>query len=93
LGFFNLNKEENESAGQGERESGNEKKRNPESALSNQEKNIEKNYAESKIKKRKNKKQYKSHTEAELDLFLTRYSRFQLRWNCFFNQKILNNIK
>nr|BBC42984.1 hypothetical protein [Arabis hirsuta] len=93
LGFFNLNKKENESAGQGERESGNEKKRNPESALSNQEKNIEKNYAESKIKKRKNKKQYKSHTEAELDLFLTRYSRFQLRWNCFFNQKILNNIK
>nr|UYG48484.1 Ycf1 [Arabis takesimana]UYG48656.1 Ycf1 [Arabis takesimana] len=93
LRFFNLNKEENELVGQGELESDNEKKRNPESALSNQEKNIEKNYAESKIKKRQNKKQYKSHTEAELYLFLTRYSRFQLRWNCFFNQKILNNIK
>nr|YP_009934245.1 Ycf1.2 [Spryginia falcata]QNR94042.1 Ycf1.2 [Spryginia falcata] len=93
LRFYNLNKEENELAGQGELESDKEKKRNPEPALSNQEKNIEENYAESKIKRRKNKKQYKSNTEAELDLFLTRYSRFQLRWNCFFNQKILNNVK
>nr|YP_010289876.1 Ycf1 [Hilliella fumarioides]UKP89460.1 Ycf1 [Hilliella fumarioides] len=91
--FYNLNKEEKESTGQGELESDKKKKRNPESALSNQEKNIEENYAESKIKKRKNKKQYKSNTEAELDFFLTRYSRFQLRWNCFFNQKILNNVK
>nr|YP_009192760.1 Ycf1 [Schrenkiella parvula]ALP73168.1 Ycf1 [Schrenkiella parvula] len=89
--FYNLNKEENESAGQEELEK--ETKRNPESALSNQEKNIEENYAESEIKKRKNKKQPKSNTEAELDLFLKRYSRFQLRWNCFFNQKILNNVK
>nr|QKK50712.1 Ycf1.2 [Schizopetalon walkeri] len=93
LRFYNLNKEEKESAGQGELESDKEKKRNLESALSNQEKNIEENYAESKIKKRKNKKQYKSNTEAELYLFLTRYSRYQLRWNCFFNQKILNNVK
>nr|QWT69814.1 hypothetical chloroplast RF19 [Cardamine fallax] len=93
LRFYNLNKEEKESAGQVELESDKEKKKNPESALSNQEKNIEENYEESTIKKRKNKKQYKSNTEAELDLFLTRYSRFQLRWNCFFNQKILNNVK
>nr|YP_009899068.1 Ycf1.2 [Mostacillastrum orbignyanum]QKK45876.1 Ycf1.2 [Mostacillastrum orbignyanum] len=93
LRFYNLNKEENESAGQEEFELDKETKRNPESALSNQEKNIEENYAESKIKKRKNKKQLKSNTEAELDLFLKRYSRFQLRWNCFFNQKILNNVK
>nr|QKK51575.1 Ycf1.2 [Yinshania henryi] len=93
LRFYNLNKEEKQSAGQRELESDKEKKRNPESTLSNQEKNIEENYAESTIKKRKNKKQYKSNTEAELDLFLTRYSRFQLRWNCFFNQKILNNVK
>nr|YP_009931968.1 Ycf1.2 [Leiospora pamirica]QNR90591.1 Ycf1.2 [Leiospora pamirica] len=93
--FYNLNKEEKESSGQGELESDKEKKRNYESALSisNQEKNIEENYVESKIKKRKNKKQYKSNTETELDLFLTRYSRFQLRWNCFFNKKIINNIK
>nr|YP_009932307.1 Ycf1.2 [Pycnoplinthus uniflorus]QNR91269.1 Ycf1.2 [Pycnoplinthus uniflorus] len=93
LRFYNLNKEEKESAGQGELESDKEKKRNPEPALSKQEKNMEEIYAESRIKKRKNKKQYKSNTEAELDLFLTRYSRFQLRWNCFFNQKILNNVK
>nr|YP_009409609.1 hypothetical chloroplast RF19 [Hesperis sylvestris]ASJ64612.1 hypothetical chloroplast RF19 [Hesperis sylvestris] len=93
LRFYNINKEEEESAGQGELESDKEKKRNPESALSNQEKNIEENYAESKIKKRKNKKQYKSNTKAKLKLFLTRYSRFQLRWNCFFNQKIINNVK
>nr|YP_009931458.1 Ycf1.2 [Cryptospora falcata]QNR89571.1 Ycf1.2 [Cryptospora falcata] len=91
--FYNINKEEKELAGQGELESDKEKKKNPEPALSNQEKNIEENYAESKIKKRINKKQYKSNTEAELDLFLTRYSRFQLRWNCFFNQKIVDNIK
>nr|YP_009894944.1 Ycf1.2 [Descurainia erodiifolia]QKK41404.1 Ycf1.2 [Descurainia erodiifolia] len=93
LRFSNRNKEEKELAGQGELESDKEKKRNPESALSNQEKNIEENSAELTIKKSKNKKQYKSNTEAELDLFLTRYSRFQLRWNCFFNQKILNNVK
>nr|QKK47507.1 Ycf1.2 [Polyctenium fremontii] len=93
LRFYNLNKEEKELVGQVELESYKEKKINPESALSNQEQNIEENYAESTIKKRKNKKQYKSNTEAELDLFLTRYSRFQLRWNCFFNQKILNNVK
>nr|YP_009891823.1 Ycf1.2 [Moriera spinosa]QKK38196.1 Ycf1.2 [Moriera spinosa] len=91
--IYNLNKEERESAGQGELESDKEKQRNPELALRNQEKNIAENYAESKIKKRKNKKQYKSNTEVELDLFLTRYSRFQLRWNFFLNTKILNNIK
>nr|WJZ22408.1 Ycf1.2 [Meniocus linifolius] len=91
--FYNLNKEEKKSAGQGELELDKEKKKNPESALSNQQKNIEENYAESKIKKGKKKKKYKSNTEAELDLFLTRYSRFQLRWDFFFNQKIINNIK
>nr|YP_009540690.1 hypothetical protein [Ricotia lunaria]AYQ22700.1 hypothetical protein [Ricotia lunaria] len=93
LRFYNLNKEEKESSGQGELESDKEKKRNPESALSTQEKNIEENYSESKIKKRKKKQQYKSNTEAELYLFLTRYSRFQLRWNFFFYQKIRNNVK
>nr|WFF48306.1 Ycf1 [Lepidium ruderale] len=91
--FYNLNNEEKELAGEVELESDNEKQINPEAALSNQEKTIEEIYAESTIKKRKNKKQYKSNTEVELDLFLTRYSRFQLRWNCFFNQKILNNVK
>nr|YP_009356585.1 Ycf1 [Tarenaya hassleriana]AQV10748.1 Ycf1 [Tarenaya hassleriana] len=91
LRFSNLNQEEKKSVGQGELESDKEKKRNPESVLSNQEKNIDKNYAESKIKKLK--KKYKSNIEAELYLFFARYLRFQLRWNDFLNQKILNNVK
>nr|YP_009930948.1 Ycf1.2 [Atelanthera perpusilla]QNR88286.1 Ycf1.2 [Atelanthera perpusilla] len=93
LRFYNINKEEKKLAGQEELESDKEKKINPEPALSKQEKNIKANNAESKIKKRKKKKQYKSNAEVELDLFLTRYSRFQLRWNYFFNQKLLKNIK
>nr|QKK51228.1 Ycf1.2 [Teesdalia nudicaulis] len=93
LRFYNLNKEEKESTGQGELESYKIKKRNPESALSNQEKNIEKNNEESKIKTHQNKKQYKNNTDVELDFFITRYSRFQLRWGCFINQKIINNVK
>ncbi|KAH0859100.1 hypothetical protein HID58_087361 [Brassica napus] len=52
LRFFNLKKKENESAGQEEFESDKETKINTESALSKQEKNIEENYTESKIKKR-----------------------------------------
>nr|YP_010009951.1 Ycf1.2 [Strigosella strigosa]QNR94886.1 Ycf1.2 [Strigosella strigosa] len=79
LRFYNLNKEEKDLAGQRELESDKKKK-------------IEANYAESRIKKRKNKKQSKRNTEAQLDLFLTRYSRFHLRWNRFFNEKILKNI-
>nr|QKK47594.1 Ycf1.2 [Pseudocamelina glaucophylla] len=61
----------------------------------NEKKNIyiEENYEESTITKHQNKKQYKTNTEAELYFFLTRYSRFQLRWNCFLNKKIINNIK
>nr|YP_010743109.1 hypothetical chloroplast RF19 [Crateva religiosa]WES81969.1 hypothetical chloroplast RF19 [Crateva religiosa] len=93
LQFSNPNQEEKESASQAELESDKQKEGNPESVLSNQEKNIEENYAESKIKKRKKKKQYKSNTEAELDFFLARYLRFQLRWNDFLNQKIFNNVK
>ncbi|KAK8317338.1 hypothetical protein V6Z12_A13G104300 [Gossypium hirsutum] len=38
-------------------------------------------------------KQYKSNTEAELDFFLKRYLRFQLRWDDSLNQRIINNIK
>nr|QWT71195.1 Ycf1 [Heliophila lactea] len=75
-----------------EKKSDKEKKRNLESALSNQEKKIKENYAESKIKKHKNKKQYKNNTEVELDFFLTRYSQFQLRVNDLFYKKIFNNL-
>nr|YP_009890540.1 Ycf1.2 [Alyssum alyssoides]QKK36913.1 Ycf1.2 [Alyssum alyssoides] len=91
LQLYNLIKKEKDSAGQGELEKA--KKINPELALLNKKKNIEENDADSKIKKRKTKKQYNNHTEAELDLFLTRYLRFQLRWNRFVNQKMIKNIK
>nr|QKV44352.1 hypothetical chloroplast RF1 [Daphniphyllum macropodum] len=63
------------------------------SVLSNQEKDIEENYAGSDIKKRRKKKKYKSNTEAELDLFLKRYFLFQLRWDDSVNQRMINNIK
>nr|UBA14381.1 Ycf1 protein [Hedyotis sp. YDX-2021] len=57
------------------------------------EKQIEEDYEVSNLKKGQNKKQYKSQTEAELDLFLKRYFLFQLRWGDAFNQKIINNVK
>ncbi|KAG8480493.1 hypothetical protein CXB51_024695 [Gossypium anomalum] len=44
-------------------------------------------------KKSRKKKQYKSNTEVELDFFLKRYLRFQLRWDDSLNQRIINNIK
>nr|YP_010288304.1 hypothetical chloroplast RF1 [Rubia yunnanensis]UKU08906.1 hypothetical chloroplast RF1 [Rubia yunnanensis]UNP54785.1 Ycf1 protein [Rubia yunnanensis] len=58
-----------------------------------QEKQIEEDYAISKIKKDKNKKQYKSKIEAELDLFLKRYLLFQLRWGNPLKQRMSKNIK
>nr|YP_009670048.1 Ycf1 protein [Terminalia guyanensis]QCW95367.1 Ycf1 protein [Terminalia guyanensis] len=91
----NRNHEEKESTGQGNLESDAQNQDNLGSVLSNQEKDIEEDYAGQNrdIRKRRKKKQYKSNTEAELDFFLKRYLRFQLRWNDSFNQKIINNIK
>nr|UZG89875.1 hypothetical chloroplast RF19 [Syringa pinnatifolia] len=63
------------------------------SVLSNQQKDIEEDYARSEMKKGKKKKQYKSNMEAELDLFLKRYFIFQLRWDDTLNQRMINNIK
>nr|YP_009892864.1 Ycf1.2 [Biscutella vincentina]QKK39237.1 Ycf1.2 [Biscutella vincentina] len=60
---------------------------------SNKKKTIKENYAKWKIKKRKNQKQYKRNTEAELYLVLRRYSHFQLRWKRLFEKEILKNIK
>nr|YP_010169681.1 photosystem I assembly protein Ycf1 [Swertia nervosa]QRZ59503.1 photosystem I assembly protein Ycf1 [Swertia nervosa] len=57
------------------------------------QKDIEKHFGGSKVKGGKKKKQYKSKTEAELDLLLKRYSLFQLRWGDTLNQKMINNIK
>nr|WPW47831.1 hypothetical chloroplast RF19 [Fagus crenata]WPW47913.1 hypothetical chloroplast RF19 [Fagus crenata]WPW48159.1 hypothetical chloroplast RF19 [Fagus crenata] len=67
----------------------------PESALSNKDKDVEQDSRGSYMKKqkRRNKKQYKNNTEGELELLLKRYLRFQLRWDYSFNQRIINNIK
>nr|YP_010179091.1 hypothetical protein Ycf1 [Impatiens mengtszeana]QUV74087.1 Ycf1 [Impatiens monticola]QUV75308.1 hypothetical protein Ycf1 [Impatiens mengtszeana] len=54
---------------------------------------LEENYLQSNIKNYKNKKKYKSNTEAEIDLFLKRYLLFQLRWNFTLNQRTIENIK
>nr|YP_010008101.1 hypothetical chloroplast RF1 [Melaleuca leucadendra]QNR87873.1 hypothetical chloroplast RF1 [Melaleuca leucadendra] len=89
----NRNKEEKESASQDNLESDVQNQVNLGSLLSNQEKDIEENYASSDMKKRRKKKQYKSNTEAELNFFLKRYLRFQLRWDDSLNQRIINNIK
>nr|YP_009648725.1 Ycf1 [Casuarina glauca]QDA81701.1 Ycf1 [Casuarina glauca]QXF29398.1 Ycf1 [Casuarina equisetifolia] len=64
-----------------------------ESALSNQEKDVEEDYTSSYMKKRINKKQYKNNTKEELEFFLKRYLHFQLRWDDSLNQKMMNNIK
>jgi hypothetical protein len=66
---------------------------NLESALSNQEKDVEEDYMGSDMKKHKNKKQYKNNTKAEFYFLLKRYLHFQLRWDDILNKKIINNIK
>nr|YP_010265368.1 hypothetical protein RF1 [Dialyceras coriaceum]UIR97879.1 hypothetical protein RF1 [Dialyceras coriaceum] len=88
----NRNQEEKEPVGQGNLISDAQKQGN---VLLNQEKDVEEDYSGSDIKKRRKKKQYKSNAEAELDLFLKRYLRFQLRWDdsLTLNQRIINNIK
>nr|UDP55862.1 Ycf1 [Momordica charantia] len=64
-----------------------------ESALSNHKKYVQEDSAGADVKKRINKKQSKKNTEGELDFFLKRYLRFQLRWDYSLNQRIINNIK
>nr|YP_010389217.1 hypothetical chloroplast RF1 [Allophylus viridis]UPQ44538.1 hypothetical chloroplast RF1 [Allophylus viridis] len=64
-----------------------------ESALSNQEKGVEENSSGSDIKNHRKKKQYKNNIEAELYFLLKNYLHFQLRWDEFSNQRIINNIK
>nr|YP_010629082.1 Ycf1 [Begonia henrilaportei]WBN95965.1 Ycf1 [Begonia henrilaportei] len=63
-----------------------------ESTMSNQEKYVQEEYAESDLKKRRNKKHYKKNTEVEFDFFLKRYLCFQLKWNNSVNQRMINNI-
>nr|YP_010581035.1 hypothetical protein RF1 [Sarracenia alata]YP_010581045.1 hypothetical protein RF1 [Sarracenia alata]UZT27354.1 hypothetical protein RF1 [Sarracenia alata]UZT27361.1 hypothetical protein RF1 [Sarracenia alata] len=87
------NQKEKKYADQKNLRSHTQKQENHVSAFSNQQKNIEEDYSESDMKKRKKKKQYKSNTEAELDFFLKRYLLFQLRWDDALNQRMINNIK
>nr|QFQ47184.1 hypothetical chloroplast RF1 [Allomorphia sp. Liu 681] len=91
--FENKNPDKKESLGKNNVELNIQNKETLESIFSTQEKDIEEDLAGSDRKKRQKRKQYKSNTEAELDFFLKRYLRFQLRWNNFLNQKITNNIK
>nr|QNQ65642.1 hypothetical chloroplast RF1 [Tetracentron sinense] len=97
LELENQNQEEKEPPGQGDLRLDTQNQRKLKSVLSNQQKDVEKyveeDYAESNIKKRRKKKQYKSNMEAELDFFLKRYLLFQLRWTNPLNQKIFQNIK
>nr|WEQ71560.1 hypothetical chloroplast RF1 [Brucea javanica] len=93
---FELSKqsqEEKESAGHGNPRSDAQKQVSLGLVLSNQEKNVEENYTEPDMKKRRKKKQYKNNTEAELYFFLKKYLCFQLRWDDFLNQRIINNIQ
>nr|YP_009319024.1 Ycf1 [Graffenrieda moritziana]APA18057.1 Ycf1 [Graffenrieda moritziana] len=89
----NQNQDEKESPDKNNVELNVQNEENLESILSTQEKDIEEDSAVSDRKKRRKRKQYKSNTEVELDFFLKRYLRFQLRWNNFLNQKITNNMK
>nr|UPX88227.1 hypothetical chloroplast RF1 [Excentrodendron hsienmu] len=93
IGLENRNQEEKEPIGERDLVSDAQKQGNFRSVLSNQEKDVEEDYGKSDRKKRRKKKQYKSNTEAELDFFLKRYLRFQLRWDDSLNQRIINNIK
>nr|YP_010583691.1 hypothetical protein RF1 [Hippomane mancinella]UGY85785.1 hypothetical protein RF1 [Hippomane mancinella] len=63
------------------------------SVFANQEKDIEEDYMGLDMNKHRNKKQNKSYTEVELHFFLKQYLCFQLRWNGYLNQKVINNIK
>nr|YP_010371821.1 hypothetical chloroplast RF19 [Magnolia cubensis]UOU86740.1 hypothetical chloroplast RF19 [Magnolia cubensis] len=83
LELENRNQEEKEQLGQG----------NLGSDPRNRQKDLEKDSAESDIKKRRKKRQYKSNKEAQLDFFLKRYLLFQLRWDDPLNQRMINNIK
>nr|UVF31087.1 Ycf1 protein [Genista tridentata subsp. tridentata] len=67
----------------------------PESSLSNQEKGIEEDSAESDKTNNRGikKKKYKNKIEKELNFLLRKYLSFQLSWRGSFNQRIINNVK
>nr|YP_010314632.1 hypothetical protein RF1 [Cissus quadrangularis]UNA64197.1 hypothetical protein RF1 [Cissus quadrangularis] len=92
----NRNREEKQSAEQVDLVSDVQNQVNLDSVFSNHEKDIEEDYAagsNSDMQKHTKNKQFKNHTQAELDFFLKRYLLFQLRWDDFLNKKMINNIK
>nr|QMJ95948.1 Ycf1 [Xanthoceras sorbifolium] len=91
LELDNESKEEKEPTSQGNLRSDAQNQVSLGSVLSNQEKDVKENSSESDIKKRR--KQSESNIEAELYFFLKKHLRFQLRWDYFLNQRIINNIK
>nr|QFV19046.1 hypothetical chloroplast RF1 [Callianthemum alatavicum] len=80
----NISKNINEKKKDLELENGNKKEK---------QNDVKDDYGGSDIQKHTIKNKSKSNLAAELDLFLKRYSLFQLRWNNTFNQKIIDNVK
>ena len=93
ISIFSNEKKYLELENQNEREKEFAVQENLESTLSNQAKDIEENYAVSKMKKDKNKKKTKNNMETGFDFLLKRYLLFQLRWDDSVNTKMINNIK
>nr|QXM16013.1 hypothetical chloroplast RF19 [Celtis koraiensis]QXM16099.1 hypothetical chloroplast RF19 [Celtis sinensis] len=93
ISIFSNEKKDFELENQTEREKEFAVQENFESTLSNQAKDIEENYAVSKMKKDKNKKKSRNNMETGFDLLLKRYLLFQLRWDGSVNPKMINNIK
>nr|YP_009529754.1 hypothetical protein RF1 [Gironniera subaequalis]AXX77034.1 hypothetical protein RF1 [Gironniera subaequalis] len=91
--FISIFSNEKKSENQNQREKEFAVQKKFESPLSNQAKDIEENYAVSKMKKDKNKKQYRNNMEAGFDFVLKKYLLFQLRWDDSLNTKMMNNIK
>lgn len=66
---------------------------NSESVFSSQHKDIQEDYIASYGQKPRKQKLDTNSLETELDVLLKRDLLFQLRWNAFLNDKLLNNVK
>uniref|UniRef100_UPI0030028D31 hypothetical chloroplast RF1 n=1 Tax=Aralia thomsonii TaxID=330647 RepID=UPI0030028D31 len=91
----NRNQEEKEPADRRDLGSDAQNQGNRRFVLSNQQKNIEEDYAKLILKKGKTKKQYKnkSNVKVELNALLKQHLLFQLRYDDGLKQRMINNIK
>nr|QDI96906.1 hypothetical protein RF1 [Panax wangianus] len=91
----NRNQEEKEPAGRGDLGSDAQNQGNRRFVLSNQQKDIEEDYAKLVLKRGKTKKQYKnkSNMKVELNALLKQHLLFQLRYDEGLKQRMINNIK